>query len=52
MWSDESGYARPEFHTTVNSITLPDDRRPLVDYFFTDDLDQPLVRNLTEQTHG
>jgi hypothetical protein len=30
----------------VNSITIPDDRR-VVDYSFTDDLDQPLVRNRT-----
>jgi hypothetical protein len=36
----------------VNSITIPDDRRPVVDYPFTDDLDQPLVRNRTEETHG
>jgi len=36
----------------VNSITIPDDRRPLVDYSFTDDLDQPLVRNRTEEPDG
>ena len=31
---------------------IPDDWRPVVDYFFTDDQDQPLVGNRTEQTHG
>ena len=50
--ADELGYARPGFYITVNSITIPDDRRPVVDYFFTDDLDQPLVPNRTEETHG
>ena len=52
MLADEPGYARPGLHITVNSITIPDDRRPVVDYSFTDDLDQPLVRNRTEQIHG
>jgi hypothetical protein len=31
---------------------IPDDWRPVVDYFFTDDLDQPIVSNRTEHTHG
>ena len=45
MTADELGYVRPGFHITVNSITIPEDRRPVVDYSFTDDLDQPLDRN-------
>jgi len=37
----------------VNRITIPDDRWPVVDYPFTDDLDQPLIRNRTEEeAHG
>src|SRR5262245_24802668 len=45
MTTDEIGYIRPGFHITVNSITIPDDdRRPVVDYSFTDDLNQPLDR--------
>jgi OmcA/MtrC family decaheme c-type cytochrome len=45
LTADEIGYIRPGFHITVNSITIPDDRRPVVDYSFTDDLEQPLDRN-------
>jgi OmcA/MtrC family decaheme c-type cytochrome len=44
MTSDEIGYIRPGFHITVNSITIPEDRRPVVDYSFKDDLNQPLDR--------
>ncbi len=44
MTADEIGYIRPGFHITVNSITIPDDRRPVVDLSFTDDLNQPLDR--------
>jgi OmcA/MtrC family decaheme c-type cytochrome len=44
MTSDEIGYIRPGFQITVNSITIPEDRRPVVDYSFTDDLNQPLDR--------
>jgi len=45
MTADELGFVRPGFHITVNSITIPEDRRPLVDYSFTDDFHQPLDRN-------
>lgn len=44
MTADELGYIRPGFLITVNSITIPEDRRPLVDLSFTDDFDQPLDR--------
>ena len=44
MTADELGYVRPGFHITLNSITIPEDRRPLVDYSFTDDYEQPLDR--------
>jgi OmcA/MtrC family decaheme c-type cytochrome len=44
MKADELGYVRPGFHITVNSIEIPEDRRPLVDYSFTDDFGQPLDR--------
>jgi OmcA/MtrC family decaheme c-type cytochrome len=44
MTADELGYVRPGFHITLNSITIPEDRRPLVDYSFTDDYQQPLDR--------
>ena len=43
--ADDLGYIRPGFHMTVNSITIPADRRPVVDFSFTDDFDQPLDRN-------
>ena len=45
LTKDELTYVRPGFHITVNSITIPDDLKPLVDLSFTDDLDQPLDRN-------
>jgi OmcA/MtrC family decaheme c-type cytochrome len=45
LTADEIGYIRPGFHITLNSITIPDDRRPVADYSFTDDFDQPLDRN-------
>jgi OmcA/MtrC family decaheme c-type cytochrome len=44
MKADELGYVRPGFHITVNSIEIPEDRRPVVDYTFTDDFHQPLDR--------
>jgi OmcA/MtrC family decaheme c-type cytochrome len=44
MTADEIGYIRPGFHITVNSITIPEDGRPVVDLSFTDDLNQPLDR--------
>ncbi|MGH9367223.1 MAG: OmcA/MtrC family decaheme c-type cytochrome [Thermoanaerobaculia bacterium] len=44
MTEDEIGYIRPGFHITVNSITIPEDRRPVVDLSFTDDFQQPLDR--------
>ncbi len=46
LTADEFGYIRPGFHITVNRITIPpEDRRPVVDLSFTDDLGQPLDRN-------
>ncbi|HTO88576.1 MAG TPA: OmcA/MtrC family decaheme c-type cytochrome [Thermoanaerobaculia bacterium] len=42
--TDEIGYIRPGYHITVNSVTIPADRRPLVDLSFTDDFGQPLDR--------
>jgi OmcA/MtrC family decaheme c-type cytochrome len=46
LTKDEITYVRPGFHITVNSITIPpEDRRPVVDLSFKDDLDQPLDRN-------
>ena len=47
MTADELGFVRPGFHITLNSITIPEDRRPLVDYSFTDDFQQPLDRTGT-----
>jgi OmcA/MtrC family decaheme c-type cytochrome len=37
-------YIRPGFNIRINSVTLPEDRRLVVDYTFTDDLMQPLDR--------
>jgi len=37
-------YIRPGLKITVNSITIPEDRRPVVDVSFVDDMDQPLDR--------
>jgi len=37
-------YIRPGLKLTLNSITIPDDRRPVVDVSFVDDMDQPLDR--------
>jgi OmcA/MtrC family decaheme c-type cytochrome len=51
MTEDEIREVQPGFHITVNSITIPEDRRPVVDYSFTDDLNQPLDR-LGEVTPG
>ncbi len=39
---DEIGYIRPGLNITVNSITIPDDGRAVVDLSFTDDKGQPL----------
>jgi OmcA/MtrC family decaheme c-type cytochrome len=47
MKADELGFVRPGFHITVNSIEIPEDRRPVVDYTFTDDFQQPLDRTGT-----
>jgi OmcA/MtrC family decaheme c-type cytochrome len=37
-------YVRPGFNIRINSVTIPADRRPVVDYSFYDDLNQPLDR--------
>src|SRR5690242_20619628 len=42
---EQIGYVRPGFHITVNSITIPDDRRPVADLSFFNDFNQPLDRN-------
>ena len=42
--ADEFGYIRPGLHITVNSITIGDDRKAVVDLSYTDDLNQPLDR--------
>jgi OmcA/MtrC family decaheme c-type cytochrome len=44
LTKDEADYVRPGFNITVNSITIPADRRPVVDLFFADDLGQALDR--------
>ena len=35
-------YVRPGFNIRINSVTIPEDRRPVVDLSFYDDLNQPL----------
>jgi OmcA/MtrC family decaheme c-type cytochrome len=45
MTAEELGYIQPGFHITVQAITIPADRRPVVEYTFTDDYHQPLDRN-------
>jgi OmcA/MtrC family decaheme c-type cytochrome len=45
MTADEIAEVRPGFHIKVNGeIRIPQDRRPVVDLSFTDDLGQPLDR--------
>jgi OmcA/MtrC family decaheme c-type cytochrome len=44
MSTEEVEYIRPGFQITVNEITIGDDRKPLVDVSFTDDMNQPLDR--------
>ena len=41
---DVIAYIRPGFKIKINSITIPADRRPVVDVSFTDDSDQPIDR--------
>lgn len=43
--ADEFGYIRPGLKITVNSITIPDNRKPVVDVTYTDDKGQPLDRS-------
>ena len=50
--TDELRYAQLGFLITANSITIPSDRRLLVDDSFTGDPDKPSVHNRTEETHG
>ena len=42
--ADQLAWIRPGFKIRVNSITIGADRRPVVDFNITDDLDQPLDR--------
>jgi OmcA/MtrC family decaheme c-type cytochrome len=44
LTADQFDLIQPGFHITVNSITIPDDGRPVVDLSFTDDANQPLDR--------
>ena len=41
---DQVNFIRPGLHIVVNSVTIPDDRRPLVDFSMIDDLGRPLDR--------
>ena len=41
---DVIAYIRPGLKIRVNSITIPADRRPVVEVSFTDDFDQPIDR--------
>jgi len=45
LTADEFGYIRPGLKITVNSITIGDDRKAVVDLSYADDLGQPLDRN-------
>src|SRR5450759_955166 len=44
LTQDQIGYIRPGLHVTINSITIPADRRAVVDFSLTDDFGQPLDR--------
>lgn len=44
LGADVIAYIRPGLKMKVNSITIPTDRRPVVDVNFTDDFDQPIDR--------
>jgi len=44
LTDDVIAYIRPGLKIRVNSITIPADRRPVVDVSFTDDFDQPIDR--------
>ncbi len=44
MTAEEFGYIRPGLKITVNSITINENRQPVADVSYTDDLDQPLDR--------
>jgi OmcA/MtrC family decaheme c-type cytochrome len=41
---EELDYIRPGFHIVVNSVSIPADNKPLVDFNYYDDLNQPLDR--------
>src|SRR5215470_4361974 len=41
---EELDYIRPGFHVVVNSVSIPADNLPLVDFSYFDDLNQPLDR--------
>jgi OmcA/MtrC family decaheme c-type cytochrome len=44
LTDDVIAYIRPGLKIKVSSITIPADRRPVVDVNFTDDFDQPIDR--------
>jgi OmcA/MtrC family decaheme c-type cytochrome len=44
LTQDVFDYIRPGFNITINSVTIPEDRRPVVDLNYYDDLNQPLDR--------
>ncbi len=44
LTKEQLQYIRPGLHITVDSITIPADRKPVVEVSFVDDFDQPLDR--------
>ena len=44
LTEDSIAYVRPGLNVKVESITIPEDRRPVVEVTFTDDMNQPLDR--------
>ena len=44
LTAQQTSYVRPGFNITLVGITIPSDRRPLVEVKFTDDFNQPLDR--------
>jgi OmcA/MtrC family decaheme c-type cytochrome len=51
LTQDQFDFARPGYHIKINSVTIPADRKPVVDVTITDDLGAPLDR-LGIQTPG
>lgn len=51
LTDDGIAYIRPGLKITVKSVTIPEDRKPVVEYTITDNFDQPLDR-LGKKTPG